>query len=168
MIQTRSFAAFAATLLMAVPALTVNAMADEATKAAAIEIGDPFPSWKLDDQHEKTHQLPGDSTEAIVFSRSKQADESLSPVLEEVVGERLIGGEVVYLSDISRMPGLISRLFALPALRDRDYPVVLIREEGMSDPLVTQADCLAVYRLEQGTVVGREGLCSQGNVRGAF
>lgn len=167
MIQTRSFA-IAATLLMSAPAFTVAALADEATNAPAIEIGDPFPSWKLEDQHEKTHQLPGDSTEAIVFSRSKEADESLSPVLEEVAGERLIGGEVVYLSDISRMPGLISRLFALPSLRDRDYPVLLIREEGLSDLLVTQADCLAVFRLEQGTVIGREDLCSEENVRGAF
>ncbi|MFO7807959.1 hypothetical protein [Guyparkeria sp.] len=166
--QPRAFAAFAATLLISVPAFTVNALADEANKAVAIEIGDPFPSWELEDQHENARELPGDSTGAIVFSRSKQADESLSPVLEEVVGERLTGGEVVYLSDISRMPGLISRLFALPSLRDRDYPVVLIREEGVSDPLVTQADCLALYRLEKGTVVGLENLCNEEDVRRAF
>ncbi len=168
MIQMRSVTAIAAALLISAPAFSVNVLADEGGNAPAIEIGDPFPTWKLDDQHEKTHQLPGDSTEAIVFSRSKQADESLSPVLEEVVGERLIGGEVVYLSDISRMPGLISRLFALPSLRDRDYPVVLIQEEGLSDLLVTRSDCLAVYRLEQGTVVGREDLCNEESVREAF
>ena len=103
-----------------------------------------------------------------MFSRSKQADESLSPLLEEVLGERLISGEVIYLSDISRMPGLISRLFALPALRDRGYPVVLMREEGVSEPLVTEIDCLALYRIEQGTVVGREDLCSEEDVRNAF
>jgi len=66
------------------------------------------------------------------------------------------------------MPGLISRLFALPALRDRDYPVVLIREEGVADPLKTRADCLALYRLEQGRVVARKDLCHPEDVVGAF
>lgn len=168
MLRTPAFAAAAATLLFALPFFTTNAFSDEAATPVAVEAGDPFPSWELDDQHGKTHQLPGQSTEAIVFSRSKQADESLSPVLGDVLDARLIGGEVVYLSDISRMPGLISRLFALPALRDRPYPVVLIREEGMSEPLITETDCLALYRLKRGTVVGREDLCSEEDVRNAF
>ncbi|WP_322520578.1 hypothetical protein SR882_07195 [Guyparkeria halophila] len=139
---------------------------DSAT--STIQIGDPFPRWELTDQHDQTHRLPGDTTQAIVFSSSKQADETLSPVLESVVGDRLISGEVIYLSDISRMPGLISRLFALPSLRDRDYPVVLIREEGVSAPLVTETDCLALYRLGQGTVVAREDLCVESDVTNAF
>ncbi|HER34334.1 MAG: hypothetical protein JXJ30_06335 [Halothiobacillaceae bacterium] len=166
--HTRPFAAFVATLLLTAPLLTTNAIAAEAATSIGIEAGEPFPSWELDDQHGKTHQLPGQSTTAIVFSRSKQADGALSPVLEDVVGERLIDEEVVYLSDISRMPGLISRVFALPSLRDRSYPVVLIREEGLSEPLVTETDCLALYRIERGTVVGREGLCNEEDVRGAF
>lgn len=164
----RPFAAFVATLLFSVPLFTTNAIATEMATPLGIEAGDPFPRWELDDQHGKTHQLPGQSTKVIVFSRSKQADESLSPVLDDVVGARLIDGTVVYLSDISRMPGLISRLFALPALRDRRYPVVLIREEGVSEPLVTETDCLVLYRIERGTVVGREDLCSEEDVRNAF
>ncbi|MFP4251613.1 MAG: hypothetical protein ACLFRM_03140 [Guyparkeria sp.] len=168
MSRTRPFAAFAATLLLTAPLFTTSVVAAEAAKPAAIGAGDPFPNWELDDQHGKTHQLPGHSTEAILFSRSKQADETLSPVVEAVVGEQLIDGEIVYLSDISRMPGLISRLFALPSLRDRDYPVVLIREEGVSEPLVTETDCLALYRVERGTVVDREDLCSEEDVRDAF
>ncbi len=155
----------AVAFLIAAPSLSASAVAAE---SARVDVGDPFPSWELEDQHEKTRQVPDDSTEAIVFSRSKQADESLSPAVEEVAGERLRGGEVIYLSDISRMPGLVSRLFALPSLRDRDYPVVLIREEGVSDPLVTQSDCLALYRLEEGTVVAREDLCNEEDVREAL
>ena len=134
----------------------------------AVGVGDPFPAWELTDQFDETHQLPGEATKVVVFSRSKQADESLSPVLESVAGKRLVSGEVLYLSDISRMPGLISRLFALPALRDRDYRVVLIREEGVADSLETRSDCLALYRLEQGTVVAREDLCNPEDVGGAF
>lgn len=168
MLRTPAFAAAATALLFALPFFTTNAFPDETATPVAVEAGDPFPSWELDDQHGNTHQLPGQSTEAIVFSRSKQADDSLSPVLADVVGERLVSGEIVYLSDISRMPGLISRLFALPSLRDRPYPVVLIREDGLSEPLVTETDCLGLYRLERGAVVGREDLCSEEDVRNAF
>lgn len=165
----RRFTPLAAACLSASVAVTSIAAAQAPDSATpTIQIGDPFPQWELTDQHEQPHRLPGDSTQAIVFSRSKQADETLSPVLESVAGDRLGNGEVIYLSDISRMPGLISRLFALPSLRDRDYPVVLIREEGMSGPLVTETDCLALYRLEQGTVVAREDLCAESDVRNAF
>jgi len=124
-----------------------------------LDVGDPFPAWELTGQFDESHRLPGNPTEVVVFSRSKQADESLSSVLESVAGERLIRGEVIYLADISGMPGMIRRLFALPAPGDRDYPVVLIREEGLSVRLVTQTDCLALYRLEQSRVVSREDLC---------
>ena len=141
----------------------------QASEQRTIQVGDPFPQWELSDQFDDKHQLPGESTEAIVFARSKQADESLAPALESVAGERLIHGEVVYVSDISRMPGLISRLFALPALRDRGYPVVLIREEGLSAPLTTREDCLARYRLdEQGRVIAIDHLCGPADVKNAF
>ena len=140
----------------------------QAATEPAIEVGDPFPVWELTDQFDETHQLPGESTQVIVFVRSKQADETLAPVLESAVAESLGNGEVVYVSDISRMPGLISRLFALPALRDRSYPVVLVREEGVSAPLVTRTDCLALYRIERGTVAAREALCTEKDVTAAF
>ena len=158
----------AACLLASVGVASIAAAQAPDSATPTIRIGDPFPQWELTDQHDQPRRLPGGSTQAIVFSRSKQADETLSPILESVAGDRLISGEVIYLSDISRMPGLISRLFALPSLRDRDYPVVLIREEGVSAPLITETDCLALYRLEQGTVVAREDLCGESDVRSAF
>ena len=145
-----------------------SAIAADGATAPTLQVGDPFPEWELTDQFDDPHRLPGDATKAIVFSRSKQADESLAPVLESLAGERLASGEVVYLSDISRMPGLISSLFALPSLRDRDYPVVLIREEGVSTPLVTREDCLVRYQLDQGRVVSRDDLCTEADVEAAF
>lgn len=157
----------AVALLSATLSLSSGVFAQE-SHDSALGVGDPFPAWELTDQFDESHGLPGNSTEVVVFSRSKQADESLSPVLESVAGERLVSGDVIYLSDISGMPGLISRLFALPALRDRDYPVVLIREEGLSVRLVNKTDCLALYRLEQGTVVSREDLCVPADVESAF
>lgn len=161
-------AAAAACLSASVGVASIAAAQAPDSATPIIQIGDPFPQWELTDQYEQLHKLPGDLTQTIVFARSKQADETLAPVLESVVGDRLSSGEVIYLSDISRMPGLISRLFALPSLRDRDYPVVLIREEGMSAPLVTETDCLALYRLGQGAVVAREDLCVESDVRNAF
>ena len=160
----KTIAALAASAVLAFSSAVV---AEEAT-ATTLQLGDPFPEWELTDQFDEAHRLPDDTTQAIVFSRSKEADETLSPVVEAVAGERLVSGEVVYLSDISRMPGLITSLFALPALRDRDYPVVLIREEGMSGPLETREDCLVLYRLAQGRVASQEDLCEPADVKAAF
>ena len=163
----RARRAFPAAALLSVT-VGLSAVAAQAAGEGAIQVGDPFPQWELSDQFDESHRLPGESTDVIVFSRSKQADETLSPVLESAAGERLVDGQVVYLSDISRMPGLITSLFALPSLRDRDYPVVLIREEGRSAPLVTRDDCLVKYGIQQGAVMSIEDLCTPADVEGAF
>ena len=160
----KTTAALAASAMLAFSSFLA---ADEAT-APTVGVGDPFPEWELTDQFDETHRVPGQATKAIVFSRSKQADEWLSPVLASVAGERLASGEVIYLSDISRMPGLITSLFALPSLRDRDYPVVLIREEGVSAPLATRENCLVGYQLERGRVVSMNDLCEPADVKAAF
>ena len=160
----QAVAALAASAVLACSA----SVAAEPQTTPTLQVGEAFPEWELTDQFDETHRLPGDAAQAIVFSRSKQADESLSPVLESVAGERLASGKVIYLSDISRMPGLITSLFALPSLRDRDYSVVLIREEGVSAPLATREDCLVRYQLEQGRVVSRDDLCEPADVRAAF
>ena len=151
-------------------ALTFSApgAADPETAEPVLTVGEVFPRWELGDQFDATHRLPGDDTEAIVFSRSQRADGALSPALEAVAGDRLITGEVAYLSDISRMPGLIARLIALPSLRERGYPVVLIREQGVSAALVTRQDCLVRYGLERGRVVSRDDLCEEADVKAAF
>lgn len=126
---------------------------------APLAVGDSFPVLELEDQFEKERPVPGEAG-LIVFSGSKQADDELSGTLGEVAGEALRAGTTIYLSDISRMPGLITRLIAMPALKDRDYPVTLIREEGQADALPAREGCYTLFDLsDDGVVEGIEETC---------
>lgn len=113
--------------------------------------GAAFPAWQLEDQFGEEHDLPGQAS-WVVFSASKAADETLSPVLADFV-PHLRAGEFVYLSDISRMPGLVTILFALPVLKGRDYPVVLIRDAGVADALPATPGCYTLFDLRDGGVI---------------
>lgn len=111
--------------------------------------------------------MPGQASR-VVFSASKSADETLSPVLADVVSH-LRAGQMVYLSDISRMPGLVTTLFALPALKKRDYPVVLIREAGAADALPAEPGCYTLFDLRNdGIIQGVRTVCEQAELRRAL
>lgn len=127
--------------------------------ASSLSVGDSFPVLDLENQFEEASPVPGEAS-LVVFSGSKSADDDLSETLGEVAGDALRSGETIYLSDISRMPGLITRFVAMPALKDRDYPVTLIREEGMAHRLPASDGCYTLFQLaDEAVVEGIEEVC---------
>jgi len=151
-------AAFATSLFAAGPVLSAG------EGAPTLSVGDAFPAFELQDQFEEARAVPGEAA-LVIFSGSKDADDTLSETLGEVAGEALRAGEIIYLSDISRMPGLITRFVAMPALKDRDYPVTLIREEGMAEALPATDGCYTLYTLGAGTIEGIDEICEPAALR---
>lgn len=139
--------------------ISTLAAAQTPSMQATLDMGEPFPTWELEDQFGKNHKVPG-AAKVIVFSNSKAADDELSASLGELAGPALREGELIYLSDISRMPGLVTRLIALPSLRDRDYPVVLVREKGLTERLASEDRCYMLFRLgEDGLIQVQKKAC---------
>ena len=139
--------------------LLTSAWAEESAPVAALAVGQAFPTRAVKDQHDKPVTLPG-SAKVIIYANSKAADEWINPVLAQFGAEALSAHQVDYVSDISRMPGLISRMIALPQLRERNYPVVLLREEtevaGMPAP---PSGCVDWVTLNAGVVTNITPLC---------
>lgn len=126
--------------------------------------GAAFPESQLDDQFGEERAVPGQAS-WIVFSNSKAADEALSPILADFVSG-LQAGEIVYLSDISRMPELITTLFALPALKKRDYPVVLVRDEATAESLPARPGCYTLFDLgDDGVIQEVRMVCEEAELR---
>ncbi len=90
--------------------------------------GDRFPPITLKDQHGNPHSI-GEGVRAVLFSRDMEGGGVLKDALKKSGAELLKSAGAVYVADVHRMPGLIRRLFALPGLRRRGYPV-LIDEDG--------------------------------------
>ncbi|MFO7581537.1 hypothetical protein [Guyparkeria sp.] len=139
---------------LAVSLMVVTPFANAEETESMLGAGEHFPVLELEDQFGDERPVPGEAS-LVVFSGSKEADDTLSGTLAEVAGDALRAGETIYLSDISRMPGLITKLFAMPALKDRDYPVTLIREEGVGDALPATDGCVTLFHLSDEGVVGR-------------
>ena len=116
-----------------------------------LRVGDPIPKMTLSDQHEKPWLIPAD-TKLVLFSGSRNANTLVQSILSQKNSDYLSSKKVVYFSDLSKMPGFITRTFALPSMRDLPYSVgiVLNAEESQSWP--REEDAVTAVFLNQGRV----------------
>lgn len=123
-------------------------------EAAPLAAGSDLPPLSLNDQHDKPVRV-GAATRWVVFTAEKPVSDMVSAVLTAEpagVADRL---RLVYVADISGMPALVTRMFALPKLRDLPFPIALVREPAqvaqVSDIPRTTGSA-TVLRLEGGRV----------------
>jgi len=90
-------------------------------------VGDQIAPFTLEDQHGDSHTVDA-SVKVLLFSRDMDGGEFLKQGLADVSPEYLPSMGAVYVADISGMPGLIARMFAIPAMRDRPYSMLLDRD----------------------------------------
>lgn len=136
--------------------------AEEGAASAPLAQGSTFPALALTDQHDKPVTLPG-AAHAIVYANAKAVDEWVNPVLTDFEPANLSAKHVIYLSDISRMPWMVSKMIALPKMRERNYSAALIRndEEKALARLPTPAkDCADVFHLNAGVIASIQSVCS--------
>jgi hypothetical protein len=95
--------------------------------ALALEPGERLAPWTLLDQHDAPYTL-NEQTRILLVARdmdgAKLVDDALQGTPKGYLDER----QAVFLADISRMPGLIATLFALPKMRDYSYRILLDRD----------------------------------------
>ncbi|MBT9490508.1 MAG: hypothetical protein IV093_23625 [Rubrivivax sp.] len=98
-----------------------------AAAAGPLAAGSAMPTLHLNDQHDQP-ALASTSTRWVVFTAEKPVSDMVNAVLSAEpsgVTDRL---QVLYVADISRMPALITRMFALPKLRELAFPIALVRD----------------------------------------
>jgi hypothetical protein len=130
--------------------LSLCLLLNPAAIAANLAVGDGVPPLTLADQFDKNHTLAGD-TRWLLFSHDRAISDALHPVLAALSPAQRQG--VVYVADISRMPALVSRLFAVPAMRGLPFAVWLARDTASVAALPREAGKLTVLALQDGKVV---------------
>jgi hypothetical protein len=146
----RTFWTTALTALLCAMALSLPLTAD----AAPLSAGSAMPPLSLSDQHDKL-AVVGTTTRWVVFAAEKAVSDMVSTVLgAEPVGvvDRL---HLIYVADISGMPALLIRMFALPKLRELPFPIALVRDAAHVTQVVDiprVAGAATVLRLENGRV----------------
>lgn len=126
-------------------------MSVSAAFAAPVSAEQPLPTLTLQDQHGQPWNVKAD-TRLVVFAAGRKP----SNVVMEVLGSQAKGflesRQAVYLADMSRMPGFVTRTFALPALRGQSFAVGVNLDDKQLADWPRQEDAITLIRLEGGRV----------------
>jgi hypothetical protein len=137
-----------------------------AGRAATLAPGSALAPLTLDDQHDVPLTI-GPQTRIVLFTRDMDAGDLVKEALAEHA-TLLDGAQAVYVSDISGMPSLIARLFAVPAMRKRPYRMLLDRDGTATAEIPSAKGKVTVLRLADLRVESIEYLDSAAAVRAAL
>jgi len=121
---------------------------------ASLASGEPLPAVTLPDAHGNTYRVPYSGVRYVLFGADMDANALIERAFGELDSGEFTAAGLVYVADISAMPALVARLFAMPALRDYPFRVLLAREAAAVAFFPRQAGAVTVVNVTpQGEVV---------------
>jgi hypothetical protein len=133
--------------------LLLSLMCGAAPSASeTLVVGDSLAPFELADQHGEIRRVDK-QTRAILFSRDMDGGKLLKAGLAERTKGDLGARHVAYVADISGMPRLVARLFAVPSMRKRPYSMMLDREGDVTSVLPDQPGRATLVHLSALRVV---------------
>lgn len=139
--------------------------------AQALEVGDRLASWTLLDQHDQPYTLNTGAdagTTILLVARNMDGGKMVKAALEGQPKGYLEARHAVFLADIQRMPSLIGKMFALPAMRDYSYRVVLDRDGKIVSQYPGAEDNVLWLQLDNGKLVSQQAFSSAEALRDAL
>ncbi|UVM53984.1 FAD/FMN-containing dehydrogenase [Pseudomonas sp. B21-012] len=127
--------------------------------AGAAEVGERLAPFTLLDQHDQPYSLNA-QTRVLLVARNMDGAKLVQAAVGEQPKGYLQAREAVFVADIQRMPALISKLFAIPAMRDYSYRVLLDRDGKVVARYPGAEEKVLWIQLEQGVVVGQKEYAS--------
>lgn len=124
--------------------------------AAALEVGAPWPGLSLPDQNDQAVSLTADKLRVLLFTAERKPGDWAQDVVDKNHKRFALGGQLALVFDISRMPSLVTSLFALPSFRARSFRILLAREAQLVDFLPRKADAVTVLTLDAGRITAIE------------
>lgn len=121
-----------------------------ATFANALSIGDTTPTFDIKDQFGKAQKISVD-TKTILVAGDKASGEILKEYLLKKEKGFLEAKKTYYVADISGMPSLISKFFALPKMKKYPFSILLVDEE-QTKSFSKKEDKITVYSVIEGKI----------------
>jgi hypothetical protein len=120
--------------------------------AAALDVGAPWPGLSLSDQHDKASTLSDDTLRIVLFAAERKPGDWAQDVVEKSYKDAALAGRLALVFDISRMPSLVTTMFAMPGFRARPFTILLARESAPVAFLPLKEASVTVLTLEAGKV----------------
>lgn len=122
--------------------------------AMAIEPGERLAPWTLLDQFEQPYSLD-DRLQVLLVARDMAGAKLVEAALQGQPKGYLEQRRAVFLADIRRMPAAIASLFAVPAMRDYRYRVLLDRQARVAPRYPAQAATVLWLDLRDGRLLAQ-------------
>lgn len=135
--------------------------------AQAAEPGSKLAPWTLLDQYDHPYTLDAD-TRILLVARDMDGAKLVKAAMAELPKGYLEARHAVFVADIQRMPALISKLFAVPAMRDYTYRVLLDREGQVASRYQGEAGQVQWLQLDRGTWVSQRSFADAQALRSAL
>jgi hypothetical protein len=135
--------------------------------ANALEVGERLAPWTLLDQFDQAFTLDS-RTQTLLVARSMEAAKLVDAALQGQPKGYLEARHAVFLADIQRMPHLIAKMFAVPAMRDYSYRVMLDREGRVAPRYPGAVDKVLWLQLKDGRLMDQHEYATAAQLREAL
>ena len=135
--------------------------------ATAMEPGEPLAPFTLLDQHDKAYTLSAD-TRVLLVARDMDGAKLVKAALADAPKDYLEARKAVFVADIQRMPALVSKLFAIPAMRGYSYRVLLDREGRVASRYPGQPGQVQWLQLQEGRLVSQQAFTDAAALKAAL
>lgn len=138
-----------------------------AASAAELQNGDPLPPITLQDQFDKTVSVATD-VQTLLFAIEKAPSDLVNNYLLKQDNDYLTTNKAYFMADISGMPGMITKMFALPKMRKRPYSILLAYAVEDTAFMPRQKNKVTVLKIMGGKVSSIEFVDTEAALIAAF
>jgi hypothetical protein len=127
----------------------------QTVQAAPLVPGAAMPTITVEDQHGKPVRVDA-NTLRLLFTAERGVNDMVSKLLSAQAVGVLERQQAVYVADITAMPSIVTRLFALPKMRELPFSMGLVREAAQVAQVADiprQPGAATVLRFEEGKLV---------------
>lgn len=135
--------------------------------AQAVEVGERLAPWTLLDQFDQAYTL-NDQAQILLVARSMDAAKQVDAALQGQPKGYLEARHAVFVADIQRMPRLIAKLFAVPAMQAYNYRVMLDRDARIAPRYPGAVDKVLWLQLDKGQLIEQREYSSATDLRQAL
>lgn len=105
------------------------------------------------------------NTELIIFSHHKDGSAWVKQALQALEISSMDDHHWLYVANIAGMPTLITKLFAIPKMRDYAFPIALVTDNTVVEAWPKKDDFVAIYSLNNLAIESVEYFNSADAVR---
>lgn len=135
--------------------------------AGPVATGQLLPPLALKDQHDQAWSV-GPDTRQVLLATDRAAASLVQSVLGMQPAGFLASRQAVYQPDMSRMPGFVTRSFALPALRQQPFRLGVVLDGRILEGWPRPQAGLSLITLSQGRVERLDTLNTETELRSAL